>query len=759
LALLREQEAAEAARREAQALNDGLRRESERTRESEARARDFARAASDWFWELDAELRTVFLSPNFEALMSVPIAERLGRPWRHGTHVEEDGERWVALDELMRRRQVVRDFTLPRRDGMGRVRTVRLSATPIYDAAGAFAGYRGASRDVTAEVASAAERDWLATIVDSSEDAIVGFDRAGRVATWNGGAERVYGWSAAEALGRPVEFLAPPEEAPSARAAVTRALAGEQVPARTGLRRRKDGSPIVMSISVFPLRSPDGRVVGCAGIGRNVTQVVRLEAALESLPQGVALFDSDDRLVFTNRAYRAWFEPMAANLKPGVDFEAYVRATAAAGELEEALGREEAWIAERLARHAAPGEPFELRLRGGRRLMMVEHRLPDGGVFITATDVTEARRKEDQLRQAQKLEAVGRLTGGVAHDFNNLLTVATGGLDMALDSPGLPPELRRLLEAAALACSRGAALTRRLLAFARQNPLEPRSTDLALLVEGMIELLRRTIGAQIEIVTELAPDLWRVEIDPDQLESALLNLAINARDAMPDGGRLALSAANEAGEDGDFVVLTVSDTGMGMPAEVAARAFEPFFTTKGEGKGSGLGLSMVYGFVAQSGGRIDLETAPGKGSVFMLRLPRAAAEAEPAAPEATSTQAGRSERILLVEDGDDVRELCSLMLDALGYSVTAERSGEAALARLEKGERFDLLLTDLMLPGGMSGAELLRRAREAAPGLRGLLMSGYIAEGMLGEHDAPVLAKPFDRERMARALNAALQAA
>jgi PAS domain S-box-containing protein len=390
----------------------------------------------------------------------------------------------------------------------------------------------------------------------------------------------------------------------------------------------------------------------------------------------------------------------------------------------------------------------------------------------TARDVTERRDLDERLRQAQKLETVGRLTGGVAHDFNNLLTVILANAELLGEELADRAELHGLSELIAAAAERGAQLTHRLLAFARRQPLEPKVIDINRLLDGMEEMLRRTLGAAIEIRVRRAPGLWLAEADPAELESALLNLALNARDAMPAGGRLAIDTANvtvdEAGaipdpdvDPGEYVMIAVSDTGAGMAPDVLARAFEPFFTTKDVGRGAGLGLSMVYGFAKQSGGHARFESEVGTGTTIRLYLPRAAALV--ATPERRTEDArpvGGGEHILVVEDDPLVREGLSAQLGGLGYQVISANSGSRALWILEQTPDIDLLFTDIVMPGGMNGRQLATAAKRLRPDLKVLFTSGYTDNAVLhqGRLDPGVhlLNKPYRRRAMIEKVRAVL---
>ncbi|WP_441233891.1 ATP-binding protein [Bradyrhizobium sp. 930_D9_N1_4] len=377
-----------------------------------------------------------------------------------------------------------------------------------------------------------------------------------------------------------------------------------------------------------------------------------------------------------------------------------------------------------------------------------------------------------KLSQSQKMEAMGQLTGGVAHDFNNLLTVILGNSEHLADRLAGNKELHRIAGDIATAAERGSDLTRSLLAFARKQPLRPRDIDIAGKIREMEQLLRRTLGEQIECAFTFEPDLWLTSIDPGQLATALLNLVLNARDVMPLGGKLTIEARNiSLGESdldvngeprpGDYVLVAVTDTGSGMTAEVASRAFEPFFTTKEVGKGTGLGLSMVYGFVRQSGGLVQMQSEPGQGSVVKLFFPRLATPAnEHPSPVKRIVAREGSETILVVEDDDMVRAYVENELKALGYRVTVASNGPAALDLLRQSGDIDLLFTDVVMPGGMFGPELARQAIELRPGLKVLFTSGYSQSPVKTPDgaDAPILTKPFKRQDLAAMLRSALSA-
>ena len=392
-------------------------------------------------------------------------------------------------------------------------------------------------------------------------------------------------------------------------------------------------------------------------------------------------------------------------------------------------------------------------------------------VLSSSRDVTEREHAQEQLRRAQRMEAVGHLTGGVAHDFNNLLQVIRGNLELLASLVETNEAASQRVKNALHGANRAAQLTRQLLAFARRQPLEPRVVNLGRLVGDMAEMLRRTLGESIEIETVLTGGLWNTLCDPAQVESAILNLAINARDAMNGGGRLTIEISNASldeayargaeVEPGQYVQLAVSDTGSGMDAVTLSKVFEPFFTTKTEEKGTGLGLSMVYGFVKQSNGAVQIYSELGQGTTVKIYLPRSR-EREPAytAP-VTGTLRGRSEVILVVEDDDMVRASAVSMLRDLGYACIHASDGDSALEMIKTGVKFDLLFTDVIMPGVVKSRDLANEAQRLRPGLPVLFTSGYtenaiVHHGRLDE-GVQLLSKPYSREELARKIRSVLK--
>lgn len=402
----------------------------------------------------------------------------------------------------------------------------------------------------------------------------------------------------------------------------------------------------------------------------------------------------------------------------------------------------------------------------------------DGRLFVGILhDLTERKQAEEQLVQAQKMEAVGQLAGGIAHDFNNLLTAIIGSAEFLRDGLKARPDLQRFANTIVTSGERSAELTRRLLAFSRRQVLKPAEMDCNELVAGAVDLMHHMLRENITIRTDLAPDLWRAFADPAQMESALVNLALNAQDAMPGGGSITVTTANlPLGEEyaelhpevtpGDYVMVAFTDTGEGMEPEVAERAFEPFFTTKDVGKGSGLGLSMVYGFVKQSNGHVALYSQPGLGTTIRLYLPAtsradmSAGQSESAAVAASSQVARGEGTVLVAEDDAFVLSYVVACLDNLGYTPVASSSAREALDLLEDGLEPDILFTDIVMPGTMNGWELAEAARRIRPDLRLIFASGYALETLAGSDrvpaDAILINKPYRKDELARRLKEAL---
>ncbi len=484
------------------------------------------------------------------------------------------------------------------------------------------------------------------------------------------------------------------------------------------------------------------------------------------------MFSADRQLTNWNECFQTLLKLPKAMVRPGTPYAAFHEHLAEGGA---AFLESEDQI-----RHGRgkPGEPvvYERSRADGQQLEIRRTAMPDRGFVLTITDMTTRAQAEGVLREAQKMQAIGQLTGGIAHDFNNLLTVILGNLEFVRDKPGDEQRLQSHVERATWAAQRGASLTRQLLAFARRQPLAPAAIDLAETVPELVPLLRRTLGEHIEVRYVETARLWPAMADPAQLESAVLNLALNARDAMPGGGRLTIELANKVLDDdyarqhaevtaGDYTMLAVSDTGHGMTPDIMGRVFEPFFTTKPDGKGTGLGLAMVFGFVKQSGGHVKIYSEPGDGTTVRIYLPRAIGTAAAMGQRtAIPLELPRgSATVLVVEDEPAVREIAVAMLSDLGYRVLEAADGEEGLRVFGAHTAvIDLMLTDVVLPGKVRGRELAERITAIRPEVSILYMSGYTENSIVhnGRLDDGVqlISKPFKRDQLARKVAEALAA-
>jgi PAS domain S-box-containing protein len=635
----------------------------------------------------------------------------------------------------------------------------------------------------TPPAAAEVEAIKLKAILESAVAAIITIDTAGRVESVNAAAERMFGYAAGEVIGRNISMLMPEPYRSQHDTYLAKYLATGR-PQIIGIGRevaglRKDGStfPIHLSVgesAVGGMRFFTGTIVDLSA-KRAAEQRFEREQALfraifESLPDPLVVCDTGGAIRLVNPSFTRVFgygepevlgESGALLLEAPETWQDLVPGQAAA---RPANANPSTATFHRKSGEVFPAETVAGAIRGSSG--------SDLGWLMLIHDVTVERQQEALLLKAQRLEAVGQLTGGVAHDFNNLLTVILGNIELL--EPKLGDDLSRTLATEAReAAEMGARLTDRLLTFARRQRLETQSLNLNEFVLGLTELLRRTIGAPIDLSTALAPDLWPTVADPGQFESAVLNLVLNARDAMPDGGRLVietfnatLDAATVASAPdmaaGDYVVLSVADTGHGMPPEVRARAFEPFFTTKGAGKGSGLGLATIYGFARQSGGNVTIYSEPGRGTTVNLYLPRAGGRGadDSTAAAQPAVDGGHGETVLVVEDDDRVRRLTAARLKELGYRVLEASHGAAALDLLKAAPEVEIVFSDLVMPGGMTGFDLARQVRERYPNMRLLLTSGYSADLMsqadIAQLDLQVLRKPYRQAELARAFRAAL---
>jgi PAS domain S-box-containing protein len=618
----------------------------EALRASEERYRRIVENTSEGVWTYDAAGVTTFINARMAEMLGCTVAAAVGQSILTFVHPSDRAEFRALLARRPRDGAGRSDAHLRREDGTDL--WVSVQANPLFDAEGAFDGVLALLTDVSLEHRGNEARARLATIVESSEDAIVSMALDGAITTWNRSAERLHLYSADEVVGTSIFLHVPAAVLAEERRIFERAAGGEAVRHHDTRRIRKDGSEIEVALTIFPIRDAAGSVIGVSKIARDLTDRRRVEAALH--------------------------------------------------------------------------------------------------------------RTEEQFRQAQKMEAVGRLAGGIAHDFNNLLSVILSYSTLAVDElkPGDP--LRDDIVEIQKAGERATGLTRQLLAFSRQQILEPRVIDLNQILAGMEGMLRRLLGEDVHVTLLPAPELGRVRADPGQLEQVVMNFAVNARDAMPDGGALTIETLNVELDEtyvgahadvapGSYVMLAISDTGTGMDAATRARVFEPFFTTKDQGKGTGLGLATVFGIVQQSGGHVGVDSEPGCGSTFKVYLPRNLdAATSPATADARIARRG-SETILLVEDEDQVRAVACTILRRHGYHVLeASNGGEALLVARDFTAKIDLLLTDVVMPR-MSGRKLAEQLAPRRPEMKVIFASGYTDDAIIhhGVLDAGVafLQKPF----------------
>ncbi len=571
-----------------------------------------------------------------------------------------------------------------------------------------------------------------------------------------------------------------PDDLPDLMAAIGRLQHGDtaKISAEARLTTRS-GTVATVDLYASAIVDPKGRPGDYILVANDITERRRVEdelhhthailqASMDQSPAGIAIVDAPDgRLRYVNDAGLSIRGGDRATVAEGIGINPYAARWQIMDLDGTPLPADQAPLARALHFGETNAREFIVRRSATEDRIVAAKAAPvrnKAGAVVSAivvfSDVTEQKELERRLLQAQKMEAVGQLTGGVAHDFNNILAVVLGNLELLRTAAGTEAKTVRRLDNAIRAIRRGAELTQRLLAFSRRQALDPKALNLGDLLNSMADMIRRSLGENIETRFFLSSDLWPVILDRSQLENAVLNLAVNARDAMPDGGFLTLEACNvvldaefaEVREEvtpGDYVCLSISDTGSGMTPEVLKRAFDPFFTTKEVGRGSGLGLSMVYGFVKQSRGHVSIYSEPGQGTTVRLYLPRAGDDApRPAAAEDTPPPPAPSHsRILVVEDDPDVRETAVSMLTAHGYRIVEASDGPQALKALEASGPFDLLFTDIVLPGGMTGADLARTAVARAPGLKVVYTTGYSENAVVhhGRVDEGVvlISKPY----------------
>jgi PAS domain S-box-containing protein len=761
-------------------------------RESEAKYRLLAETSPDCIWMMAPDLTVTYVNPAVERLFGYTPEEYVG------THLSLhcDASRLSRIREILEGKEAS-----PSGKGGVRLETrlmhrfgyeipVEIAATAVHDENGTLLFFQGVTRDITERKKAFEQSQLLAAIVQSTKDAIISKTTEGIITSWNPGAEAMYGYYAEECIGKNISMLMPPELQNEMDDILERIRENRMVAPFETVRRTKSGGQIDVSFTVSPIHDDLGRVIGASSIARDITM---LKQTMEALHRSEALLnetgeiariggweiDFDSDTVYwtqTTRRMHEVPEDYVPTLEEAIDFFA--------PEFRQL-------IMQAVRRAREEGIPYDLELpfisaKGSRLWIRAvgKGEFKNGrcvrvhGMFQDITEqkrMEEERRKaEEQSRQSQKLESIGRLAGGIAHDFNNMLSVIIGyGEDMlgrVRPEDPLHESAKEILSAA----NRSAALTRQLLAFSRKQTLHPKTIDLNVLLKNLESLLRRLIREDIELLIKPGENLQPVKVDPGQMEQVIMNLAVNARDAMQQGGRLTIETKNTeldsqyAGNhisviSGAYVMLSITDTGCGMDRESLDKVFEPFFTTKEKGKGTGLGLSTVYGIVKQSGGNIWAYSEPGHGTTFKIYLPQTAGA--PSAIQAKTQAAvftGNQERVLVVEDEPSLRKLCSKILELMNYSVkAAANGGEALLLIEEKGFKPELIITDVIMPE-MSGKILVDRLRNSLPGLKVLYMSGYTDEAIVHhgilESGTPFIQKPFTKDQLGKMVREILDA-
>jgi PAS domain S-box-containing protein len=662
----------------------------------------------------------------------------------------------------------------------------------------AFARVMAEAKTKTAELehevlehrSTAAARDQFAqrerifgAAVESSNDAIVTKSLEGIITGWNPAAEQLFGYTAEEAVGKSIDIIVPPDRLNEMYDILRRIGGGEKIEHHETLRICKDGRTVEVSLGISPIRGPCGAIIGASKTARDITDSKRArEALLESEQLARGIIDT---------ALDAFVQINESNTI--VDWNSQAEEIFGWSR-QEAIGRDFTKLIIPEANRANYNTIFQRFLNSGQDQILGRRReilacRRDGKEIKTELSVTALRRRdgflfngffrdltdkiaaEDRIRQAEKMEAVGQLTGGIAHDFNNILTVITGTIEILAEAVAKEPRLAAITEMIDKAATRGANLTQHLLAFARKQPLQPQQTDINTLIIDVAKLLRPTLGEHIEIESAFEDEVCMATVDPNQLSTAILNLALNSRDAMPNGGKLVLETRSVYLDEtysnlhyevlpGRYALIAVSDTGTGIPAAFLEKVFDPFFTSKETGKGTGLGLSMVYGFVKQSAGHIKIYSEEGHGTTIKMYLPPGTGGSAIAEAAAASIVEGGHERILVVEDDELVGNYVNAQLQSLGYVTLTARNAAEALAIVETGAQFDLLFTDVIMPGGMNGRQLADEIRRRRTTLRTLFTSGYTENAIIhhGRLDAGVLllAKPYRRSDLARMVRRAL---
>ena len=771
---------------------------------------------TDAFFTLDSSFRITYANPMALGMLGLDGAGLLGQSLWDCPGFPADGPIGTRLQAAARDQRTARfeEFLRPSK------RWLDVHAFP------AVGGLTVTLYDVTERRREQEKLRLLEACVARMNDIVLitdakpGDGRDPPIVFVNDAFERRTGYTRAEVYGQTPWILQGTKTQRSELDRIRAAMAAEQPVRAELINYTRSGEEFWIELDIQPVADGAGSITHWVAVNREITDrrhyQTRLEeqaALLDQVQDGIVVQDIDGTVSYMNRGAERLY---------GWSAEEW-RGRSAAALLYDDPTCCEAPLAGVLSQGSWAGRLTQRRRDGtgivveARWTLMSDRDGSPRAILAVNTDISERLELEARLRQSQRLEAVGQLTGGVAHDFNNLLTVILGNAEILMESLGDDGELREMAEMTMAAAERGAALTSRLLSFSRRQALDPKVVDVNSLLGNLGAMLRRTIGEHVELHIVPAADLWHAVIDPPQLESAVLNLCINARDAMPAGGRLTIATRNVelspgqpgsgaasltgaaslnagdpgagginragmhsgdmdplgavqlgeveggAGDEpapGRYVMIEVVDTGTGMSPDVVARAFEPFFTTKEVGQGSGLGLSMVYGFMKQSGGHVSIDSLQGLGTAVRMYVPSAVTRAAIPAPGVAVKEAGGWERLLLVEDDALVREHVATQLRELGYHVTLVSQAAEAMEALRARPGFDLLFTDIVMPGGMNGLDLAGEARRLDPGLRVLLTSGY-TENTLSHHgpvepEVKLLKKPYRRRDLAEAIRLAL---
>ena len=769
-------------------LSNAIRRHSveQALRESDQRFRLVADSAPVLIWMSGPDKLCTWFNQRWLDFVGRTMEQELGDGWAENVHAEDfDACLNNYSSAFDARHPFSMEYRLRRHDGT--YRWVLDEGVPRFSPTGDFAGYIGSCIDVTerkrVEQALRDSAARMTAIVDTAIDAILVIDETGVIDSVNPATEGLFDYAAGEMVGRNIKMLMPERYAAEHDSYIQRYRHTGQRKiigfGREVTGRRKDGSTFPMHLSVSECEI-DGKC-HFAGIVRDLTarenaEIGRLrqqslfEATINDAPQAIVIADSNRNIFLVNPAVSRIFgyEPLELVGQS-------LRTLYAHQEEQERVLRLAAQYDAAMA-HAEPIRAMFRRKSGeefpGEVIATIIHDRQGNvlGLMRFIRDVTEQLKQEEMLSQNLRMDALGQLTAGIAHDFNNLLTVIVGSLELA-DGASDKRHGQDLMREANDAAKMGARLTERLLSFSRQRKLELTVVNLNELISNMMELLRRSIGETIAVSTSLAKTLTPARVDPSEFENTILNLAINSRDAMPNGGRLIIETQNlnlTSADDcaahgiapGDYARVSVTDTGSGMPPEVAARAFEPFFTTKPPGRGTGLGLASIYGFVKQSGGHATISSEAGRGTTVHVYLPSVPqVEATKREDRATEPAAAAGETVLVVEDNPQLRRLSVRRVELLGYRTREADNGPSAIAILEK-HNINLIFSDVVMPGGMTGYELAAFAGHNYPSLRILLTSGYDVEQQAthdsADSDLRVLRKPYNQADLARALSEAM---